>query len=122
MGRVKVVAAARARSRFGAAGGLSAARPRGRVSAGCWGFPGWRRLRRRLLRPPRGRAVQVSPGGAAARSHGTPIAAWRRLPLILPLVRGGGGLPRLPPLPRGSLHGPGGKNCRRGAVARPSRA
>ena len=29
---------------------------------------------------------------------------------------------RLPPLPRGSLHGPGGKNRRRGAVARPPRA
>ena len=67
------------------------------------------RARARAARGPR--AWVCSPFGA-------PPTARRRLPLTLSLERGGRGLTRMPPPPRGSFHGTGGKKGRQGAAAR----
>ena len=105
---------------LGPAGGPSGARCRRRVPAGRGRLRGWRRHRRPTLRLLRERVPARREG--RARQRASPFGALptvqRRFPLILSLERGGRGLTRKPPQPRGYLHGTGGKNSRRGAAAR----
>ena len=73
--------------------------------------------------PPSGCYASACPRGErVARQRASPFGVLhtvrRRFPLILSLERGGRGLTRKPPQPRGYLHGTGGKNSRRGVAAR----
>ena len=87
----------------------------------------WPRAPQRVEAPPaphpraatRARARAARGPRASVRSpFGALPTVRRRLPLTLSLERGGRGLTRKPPQPRGYLHGTGGKNSRRGVAAR----
>ena len=116
---MRVVAAARARCRSG----RRAAHRAPAVGGGCPLTAGASEGGGATGAPPSGCYASACPRGErVARQRASPFGALhtvrRRLPLILSLERGGRGLTRKPPQPRGYLHGTGGKNGRRGAAAR----
>ena len=116
---MRVVAAARARCRSG----RRAAHRAPAVGGGCPLAAGASEGGGATGAPPSGCYASACPRGErVARQRASPFGALhtvrRRFPLILSLERGGRGLTRKPPQPRGYLHGTGGKNSRRGAAAR----
>lgn len=116
---MRVVAAARARCRSG----RRAAHRAPAVGGGCPLTAGASEGGGATGAPPSGCYASACPRGErVARQRASPFGALhtvrRRFPLILSLERGGRGLTRKPPQPRGYLHGTGGKNSRRGVAAR----
>ena len=116
---MRVVAAARARC----CSGRRAAHRAPAVGGGCPLAAGASEGGGATGAPPSGCYASACPRGErVARQRASPFGALhtvrRRFPLILSLERGGRGLTRKPPQPRGYLHGTGGKNSRRGGAAR----